>query len=87
MKNTRCVRKAGTRSVYSDIGWRDARAGLPFHLDYDRWCEKDQRNYENGRLRATAAPFFYENVPAEQTDAARKKIDAVRNGFIPKGRI
>jgi hypothetical protein len=37
-------------------GVKDARAGLSFHSDYERWEVNDQWNYERGRAWATLAP-------------------------------
>jgi hypothetical protein len=37
-------------------GAKDARAGLAFRSDYDRWQVNDQWNYERGRAWATLAP-------------------------------
>jgi hypothetical protein len=41
-------------------GVSDARAGLPFCSNYDRWEVDDQWNYERGRAWATLVP---RNVP------------------------
>lgn len=37
-------------------GVSDARAGLAFRSDYERWETNDQWNYERGRAWATLAP-------------------------------
>jgi hypothetical protein len=37
---------------YSAAGWRDYASGQPYPRAYDTWREVDQRNYENGRMRA-----------------------------------
>ena len=36
----------------SHQGWADYASGLPYPVAYDTWREVDQRNYENGRMRA-----------------------------------
>jgi hypothetical protein len=39
------------------LGVDDVRAGRPFPLDYDLWCNSDdQWNYERGRQWATLTP-------------------------------
>ena len=35
----------------SDRGYRDHALGLPFPAEYETWKERDQINYEFGRLR------------------------------------
>jgi hypothetical protein len=42
------------------LGVADARAGRPFHRDFDLWRGSDQWAYERGRAWATLAP---RNVP------------------------
>jgi hypothetical protein len=37
-------------------GAADARAGLPFRADYDRWDVNDQFDYERGRAWALLTP-------------------------------
>lgn len=77
----------GYVSTLSQIGWADARAGRPYRREYDGWVELDQRNYENGRLRAAGAALVWKYVPREQTAAMVKKIRAHDRGFIPPTRI
>ena len=38
------------------LGVADARAGRPYHRDYDVWNGNGQWGYERGRLWATLAP-------------------------------
>jgi hypothetical protein len=38
------------------LGVADARAGRPFHRDFDLWCGNDQWSYERGRAWATLTP-------------------------------
>lgn len=75
-------RKTGER-VFSERGWRDYNAGLPFPLEYDTWSEPQQRNYEYGRMRAAAAPQFYDRVPLVQTSEVMRRIAIFGNGFAP----
>ena len=42
------------------LGVADARAGRPFHRDFDLWRGDDQWSYERGRAWATVTP---RNVP------------------------
>lgn len=41
-----------TFSKHAQMGWSDYARGLPAPREYDGWHEVDQRNYENGRMRA-----------------------------------
>ena len=38
------------------LGVDDARAGRPYHADYDRWNANGQWDYERGRCWARLAP-------------------------------
>ena len=77
----------GYVSTLSQIGWADARAGRPYRREYDTWVELDQRNYENGRLRAAGAALVWKRVPKEQTASVVRRIKAHDRGFIPPLRI
>lgn len=44
--------KATTRAIIA-LGWNDRIAGRGYHQDYDKWNERLQRRYENGRLVAS----------------------------------
>jgi hypothetical protein len=47
------------------LGAIDARAGAPFHPDFNDWHKKDQWHYERGRNWATLAP---KTVPLRETN-------------------
>lgn len=38
------------------LGVADARAGRPYHRDYDLWSTNTQWSYERGRMWATLTP-------------------------------
>jgi hypothetical protein len=44
------------RQLTFALGVADARAGRPFHRDFDLWHGNDQWGYERGRLWAVTAP-------------------------------
>ena len=48
-------------------GWSDYRAGRPYRPEYETWSRIQQRNYENGRLRAANVKAAFGNVPSQQT--------------------
>lgn len=77
----------GYVSMLSQVGWADARAGRPYRREYDGWLELDQRNYENGRLRAAGAALVWKRVPKSQTASVVQRIKAHDRGFIPPSRI
>jgi hypothetical protein len=77
----------GYVSMISQIGWADCRAGRPYRREYDSWQELDQRNYENGRLRAAGAALVWKRVPKQQTEYVVKTLKAHDRGFIPPSRI
>lgn len=77
----------GYVSTLSQLGWADARAGRSYRREYDNWEELDQRNYENGRLRAAGAASIWKRVPKEQTAAVVRMIKAHDRGFIPPTRL
>lgn len=57
---------SGLRVAISDVGWADYRAGLSFPAAYERMTVKEQRNYENGRLRAANTALALGRVPPKQ---------------------
>lgn len=45
------------------LGWSDYAAGMPYPAQYDTWPEIDQRDYENGRMRAANYASSGQRVP------------------------
>lgn len=78
------VRKYGLETCR---GWADYRSGAPFPAEYDTWNPPEQRNYENGRLRAANVKAAFGKIAARPS---RKLIldaaDIVGNA-IPRQRI
>jgi hypothetical protein len=77
----------GYVSMLSQLGWADCRAGRAYPREYDIWEELDQRNYENGRLRAAGAALVWKRVPKTQTASVVRRIKAHDRGFIPPTRL
>lgn len=76
----------GYVSLISQVGWADYRAGRGYPREYDAWDELDQRNYENGRLRAAGAALVWKRVPKTQTASVVMRLQAHDRGFIPPTR-
>ena len=49
---------------YWTLGWADYKANAGFASAYDTWHERDQKNYENGRLGAADGAPLREQVRA-----------------------
>lgn len=80
-------RTGAKRKPQSDMGWRDYRAGAPFPRDYDLWPRIEQRNYENGRLRAANYKVAFGILPPKQASVARCAQVADLIGIaVPNGR-
>jgi len=43
------VRRTKKTQPETWLGFKEARAGLPYPKQYDQWDDIDQRNYERGR--------------------------------------
>jgi hypothetical protein len=88
MPNTDSHALQGYVSPFSQRGWRDALRGRPYPQQYDSWPEPDQRNYENGRLRAVGARTLWKrkDIPKAQDALVVKLVAANQRGFIPPSR-
>jgi hypothetical protein len=89
MSNAESFRaKRNYRDNISNIGWKDFMQGFMFPYDYDKWSIKEQRNYENGRLRAANYKQFTGKTPKKQVSLSEYKIVCVMFGnAIPQRRI
>lgn len=76
MQNSALVIRKGYISPFSERGYFDARLGFPYTPEYETWTEKNQRNYENGRLRACEARLIYQRAPLRQTPMIVKRCGA-----------
>lgn len=47
-------------------GWADVVAGRGYPAEYDGWDQRQQRDYERGRLRAAGAYLVYPRRPREE---------------------
>jgi len=56
VSTSRTTIKAIMRSRHFTFGVEDARAGLPFRADYEKWDGNAQWNYERGRQWAMLVP-------------------------------
>jgi len=88
MPNTASHAQQGYVSPFSLRGWRDALRGRPYPRAYDSWLEADQRNYENGRLRAAGAKTLWKkkDIPKQQTPEVVQRVAAGQRGFIAPSR-
>lgn len=86
--NTESHAQQGYVSPHSMRGWRDGLHGRPYPKAYDGWSEQDQRNYENGRLRAAGARTLWKrkDIPKQQTAETVVRVAGNRRGFIPPSR-
>jgi len=87
--NTASIALKGYISTLSQRGWRDALRNRPYPRAYDEWSEQDQRNYENGRLRAAGAKTLWKyrkDIPRQQTIEVVAQVSASERGFIPPSR-
>jgi hypothetical protein len=66
MSNGTTKARLGLKTQQSDWGWFDVYDHADYPQDYDTWSEKDQRNYENGRLRAANVQLALGKLPAKQ---------------------
>ncbi len=55
-------------------GWADYRAGLSYPTEYDTWEEVDQRNYENGRMRAANYRLATGRLPSNHVEIRAYKL-------------
>lgn len=72
---------AATYSDFSEQGWKDYRQGISYPAAYDTWSEKDQRNYENGRMRAANYKLATGNLP--HTHVAKLRYAAATMNIGP----
>jgi hypothetical protein len=66
-------------------GYTDFQLNLSYRKDYETWQERDQKNYENGRLAAaegkTLPPAILKAIP-KTTKASSALLSAAINGLI-----
>jgi hypothetical protein len=70
----------------SHMGWHDFYTRQPYPSDYDSWSEQDQRNYENGRLRAANVSLMTK-LPARQSVRLIRLASLKVGKAIPPRRI
>jgi len=62
------------------LGWREYAQGLPYPKAYDGWKEIDQRNYENGRMRAANYRLAIGDRPLPPTHPSSATYQAIIAG-------
>lgn len=68
----------------SDLGWRDHMSCLGYPAEYDAWTEKEQRNYERGRLRrANVVLAFPGSRAGHQFRPLIRKAERVVGPYFP----
>lgn len=80
--NTKEVRYIKPRiATFYLLGYNDYTLTLPFPPTYDTWAEMDQKNYENGRLRAAARLDLPSIITAKTKLTFTPVVDPVQLGI------